>query len=74
MRIQVEFNHLLATLEAPSSMLECAIDEILECESLTQLLLVILTAGNILNGVSSLFLFSLSPSSVHDICQGNLRW
>ena len=56
MTAQVEFNEMLANLESPSSTLEHAVDEILECETLTQLFLVILTAGNIINGVSSIFL------------------
>jgi hypothetical protein len=50
----MEFNEMLANLESPSSTLEVAVDEILECETLTQLLLVILTAGNFINAVSSL--------------------
>lgn len=57
MRAQVEFSEMLANLESPSSTLECAVDEILKCETLPQLFLVILTAGNIINAVSSL----LSP-------------
>ena len=52
MRAQMEFTEALASLEAPSSTLEVAIDEILECESLIQVLLVILNAGNIINAVS----------------------
>ena len=59
MTAQVEFNEMLANLESPSSTLEHAVDEILRCETLTQLFLVILTAGNIINGVSSVFLSPL---------------
>ena len=53
MRAQVQFKEKFAYLESPSSTLENAINEILECETLIQLLLVILTTGNIINGVSS---------------------
>ena len=59
MRAQMEFCETLANLEAPSSTLEVAVDEILECESLIQLLLVILNAGNVINAVS----YKLSPLS-----------
>ena len=54
MRAQMEFSEMLADLKSPSSKLEDAIDEILGCKTLTQLFLVILNAGNILNAVSSL--------------------
>ena len=60
MRAQMEFCETLANLETPSSTLEVAVDEILECESLTQLLLVILNAGNVINAVS----YKLSPLSL----------
>ena len=55
MRGQVQFSEELLSLKSPISTLEYAVSEILECEILTRLLVVILTAGNIINGVSSLF-------------------
>ena len=58
----MEFSEALASLEAPSSTLEVAVDEILECESLIQVLLIILNAGNIINAVSYK-LYKLSPLS-----------
>ena len=63
MRAQVQFKEELASLESPISTLESAVNEILKCETLTRILLVTLTAGNIINGVSSLPLsFSLTVS------------
>ena len=73
MRAQVEFSEMLANLESPSSTLECAVDEILKCETLPQLFLVILTAGNIINAVSSL-LSPLFLSSLVSFSQGNICW
>ena len=74
----MEFSEALASLEAPSSTLEVAVDEILECESLIQVLLVILNAGNIINAVSyklyKLFPFSFTSSSLVAFSSGNVSW
>lgn len=74
----MEFSEALASLEAPSSTLEVAVDEILECESLIQVLLVILNAGNIINAVSyklyKVSPFSFTSSSLVAFSSGNVSW
>ena len=73
MRAEAEFGEMLANLESPSSTLEDAVDEILGCETLTDLFLVILTTGNIINAVSCLLLsFILIISYSFSI--GNVCW
>ena len=62
MRVQLEFSEELTGLTQPISTLELAIDEILDCETLTEIFLVMLTAGNIINGVCSPSHLSLSLS------------
>ena len=74
MRAQMEYKEKLTDLKSPCSTLEDAIKEILDCETLTQLLLVVLTTGNIINGVSPLpllcRLYLLSPLDITLLCQG----
>ena len=58
MRAQVQFKEEIESLQSPISTIESAMMEILDSENLVRVLLVALSVGNIINGVSSV----LSPS------------
>ena len=52
MQLRLEFSEKLEDLRPAIATLERAIDELLNCEMLRDVLEVVLTAGNIINGVS----------------------
>ena len=52
MLLRMEFSEKLEDLKPAIATLEQAIDELMSCDMLRDVLEVILTAGNIINGVS----------------------
>lgn len=54
MRIKLEFDENIKALKSGMVTLEQAVDQLMSCEALVELLHVVLLAGNIINGVSYL--------------------
>lgn len=52
MLLRMEFSEKLEDLKPAIATLEQAIDELMSCDMLRDVLEVVLTAGNIINGVS----------------------
>ena len=71
MQLRMEFGEKLEDLRQAIATLERAIDELLSCEMLKDVLEVVLTAGNIINGVSNiLYCVSVDLHSTGTICTG----
>ena len=73
MQLRMEFGEKLEDIRPAIATLEQAIDELLGCEMLKDVLEVALTAGNIINGVSELSILccvSIDLHSTGTICPG----